>query len=114
MLEAQRVVSWNYRGAASREFAVEMKNMMRELRTKMIIIIDPKVSGAVTDRVCRDLGKKRWIRAEARGFSRGIWVMWEEGDIEAAHMSFLHMGIRLMNGEWWAMTAVYESPHAGV
>lgn len=67
-----RVISWNCRGAASKEFAVELKEMLRNFRPKIVILMEPQISGEAVDKVCRGLGRKRWIRSEARGFSGGI------------------------------------------
>lgn len=96
--EVDRVIIWNCRGIASKEFAVELKELLRAFRPKIVILIEPRISGDAVDKVCRGLGRRRWIRSEARGFSEGIWVMWEEGEVdiklEVAHRSFLHMEIR--------------------
>lgn len=78
----ERIVSWNCRGAASREFLVEVKEILRQYRPQMLIILEPQVSGAVADKVCKSLGRSKWIRAKALGFSRGIWILWEEGHFE--------------------------------
>lgn len=97
----EKVICWICRGA-SKEFAYEMREIIREHKPKIIILIEPRISGEFADRVCRRLGKKTWIRVEAVGFSGGIWVMWEEDEIcvklEAAHRSFLHMEVRSANG----------------
>lgn len=89
---------------------------MREFQPRIVIVIEPRISGSAADRVCKNLGMKRWIRAESRGFSDRIWLMWKEGEIgvelEVAHKQFLHMKIRLGNGRRWALTAVYASPQA--
>lgn len=51
LLELERIVSWNCRGTANKEFLVEMKEIMWELRTKIIIIIEPRISGTAADRI---------------------------------------------------------------
>lgn len=116
-LEIERVLSRNCRGAASKEFAVEME-LLRTFRLNIIILIEPRISGEAADKVCRGLGKRRWVRSEARGFSGAIWVLWEEGEVEikleAAHRSFLHMEVRSGLGRRWALTTVYASPQASV
>lgn len=65
MIEEEMIVYWNCRGTASKEFACEMKEIMREYRPMIVILVEPRVSGEVADRVCKSLGKKRWIRSEA-------------------------------------------------
>lgn len=61
MFEAEKVVSWNCRGAAGREFLVQIREIIREFRPKILIIIEPRISGATADKVCKSLGKKWWI-----------------------------------------------------
>lgn len=55
-----------------------MKHLMREYMLKVVILLEPRVSGDTANRVCNRLGKKRWARSEAIGFSGGVWVLWEE------------------------------------
>lgn len=35
----------------------------------------------MADQVCRKLGKKRWVRSEAGGFSGGVWIFWDEDEV---------------------------------
>lgn len=73
--EIGRILCWNCRGAASKEFAVELKEILRNFRLKIIILMEPRISGEAADKICGGLGKKKWLRSEARGFSGGIWVL---------------------------------------
>lgn len=77
--------------------------------------MEPRIRGEAADKVCSGLGREmKWLRMEARGFSGGIWVLWEEGDVEikleVAHRSFLHMEVKSDLGRRWALMAVYASP----
>lgn len=89
---------------------------MRELRPKIVFIIDPRISSTAADIVCKSLGKKRWIISEVRGFSGGIWVLWDEREIgaklEVAHKSFLE--VRSSNGQKWVLIAMYASPQPSI
>lgn len=48
------------------------------------------------------------------GFSRGVWVLWEEEDVRLmmleACRSFIHMEVRMRDGREWLLTAVYAKP----
>lgn len=48
------------------------------------------------------LGKKRWIRSEAATFTDGVWILWNEEDInlrlEVADKFFLHLVVRSTGG----------------
>lgn len=65
------VLCWNCRGARGREFECEMKELMREYKPKIVVLLELRVSGEMMDRVCQRLGKKRSVRSEAIGFSGG-------------------------------------------
>lgn len=86
---------WNYRGAGSKEFELEMKNLLREHKPIVLILLEPWVSGEKADRICRKLRKNRWVCSEASGFSGGVWVLWDEEEAEikllAVRRSFLHL-----------------------
>lgn len=57
-MEAERVISWNCRGAANKEFVVEFKELLRAFKPKIIILIEPRISSEAADRVCK--GLERW------------------------------------------------------
>lgn len=50
------VLCWTCRGAAGRAFAFEVKELMREYRPKIIILLEPRISGDTADRVCKIFG----------------------------------------------------------
>lgn len=91
-----------------------MKELMRNFKPKIIVLLEPRGSGEAADHVCKNLGRRKWIRAEARGFLGGLWVLWEEEEISLKQMSanryFLHMEVISANRKKWALTAVYASP----
>lgn len=53
----------------------EMREILKEYKTQIVILLEPKISGAITNAICKKLGQKKWIRSEGDGFSRGIWLM---------------------------------------
>lgn len=59
----------------------EMKGLIRAFRPVLVILLEPKISGAGAYEVCRKLGLSRWGRSEASSFSGGIWVLGKEAEI---------------------------------
>lgn len=118
MVAKDKILCWNYLGDGSKEFKLEMKHLMSEQRPMVLILIEPKVSGVMADRVCRKLGKKRWARSEAFGFSRGIWVLWNKEELEkkllVARKSFLHMQIQFGRWERWLLMVIYANPQPSI
>ncbi|XP_019188966.1 PREDICTED: uncharacterized protein LOC109183336 [Ipomoea nil] len=38
--------------------------------------MEPRISGASTNKVCKKFGFENWIRVEVVGFNGGIWLLW--------------------------------------
>lgn len=65
-------------GQGEGSYFYEMKNFIREYRSQIIILLEPRISGNSVDDVCNKLGMKQRVRTEADGFSGGIWVLWRD------------------------------------
>lgn len=80
----------------------EVKDLLREYKPLIFVLMEPRISKAKADEVCRKLGKKKWIRSEASVFSGGLWVLWDEEDValkmEYAHKSFIHLEVKMARG----------------
>lgn len=75
------MLTWNCRGASSGQFLRSMKELMRIHHPHILVILEPKTSGLEADEACHRIGKKDWVRSEARGFSGGIWILWDRLEI---------------------------------
>lgn len=77
----ENILFWNCRGAGRQGFLCEIKDLMKEHRMSIVILFEPRISGVMSDRVCKKFGKKCWIRSEVRGFSGGDWVLWDNAEV---------------------------------
>lgn len=115
---AERILCWNSRGASNQDFLWEIREMMRHHQPKILILLEPKISGQIATDVCRALRKTHWVRSESEGFSGGIWVLWDEEDIQVRplylHSQFNHLVVCSDNQQCWELTAIYASPHANL
>lgn len=95
-----------------------MRECDRLYRPTILILLEPRISGTSTDEVCRRLGKSRWIRSEATGYSGGVWLLWDGDTIDVklihVHKFFVHVAITLGSGKCWMLTDVYASPNANI
>lgn len=107
------MVCWNCHGALSGEFLREIKEFMRRFKPEIILLMEPKISGETVDRICRKLGKNRWIRSESERLSSSVWCLWDEEEIEVkltyAHIFFSRVTLKSVRGVVWEMTAIYAS-----
>lgn len=92
-----------------------MKEILKEHRSLVVILLEPRISGDTAEDMCKKLGKDRWIRSEAAGFSGGVWILWNVGDISVKLLYvdrfFLHFEVKMGGRKEWVMTAVYVSPN---
>lgn len=95
MVVQERIFAWNFRGARSNDFVREMKEFMRYYKPAIILLMMPKISGEIADGIYNRLGKNRWIRANAEGFSCVVWRLWDEEEATAelryAHQYIVHL-----------------------
>lgn len=89
---------------------------MRGFRPILIVLLEPKISGEVANVICKKIGKNRWGRSKADGFSGGVWLVWNVEDIEVsikhAHKFFTHIMLMLLGGRKWELTTMYASHNA--
>lgn len=47
----------------------------------VISLLELEISVEVDDGVCKKLRQSEWIRSEAVGFNGGIWLLWNQTEI---------------------------------
>lgn len=102
----------------SKGFLCKLKEVMKEYQPSIIVLLEPRISEAMADEVCKKIGKKMWIRSEARGFSGGILVMWDEKEIKLKFIYddcfFLHLSVKSAGCLLWNFMAIYASPNPSI
>ncbi|KAJ4832557.1 hypothetical protein Tsubulata_000126 [Turnera subulata] len=107
------IITWNVQGAGKDEFSRTFKEVCRVNKSEVVVIVEPRLSGIRASRIIRRLNFSHSHRIEARGFSGGIWLLWD-GNLISVDVLFNHtqlMHVRLTKGnESFLFTAVYASP----
>ncbi|KAL8159774.1 hypothetical protein V2J09_001311 [Rumex salicifolius] len=82
------IITWNAQGACSREFLITLKEIVRIHDPTILVLVETRISGSQANKVCRGIGFDGILRAEAIGFSGGIWVLWRKAvvQIEEVHV----------------------------
>lgn len=110
------ILNWNVRGASSTEFARTLREIMRTNKPDILTLHEPRVGGAGAQEVIRNLGFKHQIIVEARGFSGGIWILWNSSVINIsqiqAHEQFFNVRVQESSFSLWILTVIYASPRA--
>ncbi|XP_057746094.1 uncharacterized protein LOC130965343 [Arachis stenosperma] len=102
-------------GAASNAFRRTFKEIIRQHKPDISILLETKCSGENANNVIRQIGFNNYIWEEAQGFAGGIWICWNRVDLNISivefHAQFIHTKIQEDGKKEWFFTAVYTNPH---
>ncbi|XP_050216415.1 uncharacterized protein LOC126667478 [Mercurialis annua] len=103
-------------GAASSNFIRTLKSFQDCYNPSLLVIVEPRIAGIKADKVIKQSRFEFSHRVEARGFSGGIWILWNSNvhvNVVLNHRQFIHSFITLgdKNETLW-FTAVYGSPQS--
>lgn len=81
----------------------------------IIIILEPRISGLEADTAYARIGRMSWVRAEANGFSREIWVLWNKDEIKVrirfVEKCFVHLVLCPSIEIPWEFMTAHTSPN---
>ena len=110
-----KIIVWNCQGAGSNQFRRMVKSLVDMHRPRMLVLLEPRISGIKAERVIKYLRFERSHRVEAEGYSGGIWILWN-GDWQVRiilnHKQYVHKEIIDSIKFNFAFTAVYGSPQS--
>ncbi|CAN1182866.1 hypothetical protein LINPERHAP2_LOCUS36213 [Linum perenne] len=106
-----KLISWNCRGAGNDRFLSAFKSYILEFNPNVVILVEPKISGDNSVRVCRKLGFDAFLRVKVVGFSGGIWVVWHPTKFSLTFIDssdqHIHFQGELATMGKFGLTAVY-------
>lgn len=108
------IMFWNVQGAASTKFRRSFKTIVRNYNPSLVVLLEPRISGAKADDFIRQSGFENSHRVEAVGFAGGIWVLWRnfiEVEVLVNHRQFVHFKISMNHVFVSWVTSVYASPN---
>ncbi|KAI9107167.1 hypothetical protein K1719_021776 [Acacia pycnantha] len=84
-----KFVVCNSRGAANKGVTYVIRDLKFRYKLDMIVLLEPRISGRHAEKVTKSWGFRYSVRMEAKGFSGGIWILWDLDD--------LVVDVRIMN-----------------
>lgn len=69
------IIIWNVNGAASWDFMRTVNGIIRTQKLDILELLETRVCGIKANFIYMKLGFTEWIRVEAVGYSRGIWLL---------------------------------------
>lgn len=71
-----KIVVWNCRGAGSRDFRRHAKELLRNHKPEVFILIETRVRNCKAEKIIRKLGLGGCFKSPPEGISGGIWILW--------------------------------------
>ncbi|KAL4299224.1 hypothetical protein AHAS_Ahas17G0079500 [Arachis hypogaea] len=109
------IISWNYRGTASKGFSFIIKDLVYRYHANLIFLLETHISGHKAEATIKNLGFDSWCISDADGFAGGIWCLWNKSlwniEPEIIEKQFVHLKVRYKQEKPWWLTAIYGSPH---
>ncbi|CAL2226101.1 unnamed protein product [Prunus armeniaca] len=111
------IMVWNVRGAGSKKFPGITKDLVKIHKIKILVILEPRISGNTALNVIKKLGFSKYHVVDANGFSGGLWMLWNENvsciDIVAHSRQSITALIKMSHIDW-LFTVVYVHPCPGI
>ncbi|XP_015972136.1 uncharacterized protein LOC107495506 [Arachis duranensis] len=108
------VFAWNVRGIANRATVRALKEYRRMYRPDCFFLFETRCSGEKAREVIRELGFQFAVVEDAAGFSGGIWVLWEDANLDIrlreSHHQYIHLSVDRVEWGSCLLTAIYASP----
>lgn len=107
---------WNCQEARNPKFYRILNEYLREFNPELVVLVETKVSGVIAENVIRSIGLPFSHRVEAKQFSGGIWVLWNnsvEMVVKKNHFQFVYLKVKFAGmHEWVLFTGIYGSPRS--
>lgn len=104
---------WNARGAGSKEFVQDFKSLVKIHKPNLVGLVETRVGRDRANKIVRRLGFSNWRIFDGRGFSGGIWILWNN-DVRVNFIDDMAQAVSFDVGydnKNWKMTVVYGSPN---
>lgn len=109
-----RVLAWNCRGAGCPNTVRTILQLIRDHSPTILFLMEPRVSSTKAKRIIRNTHYTHVAVVEARGFSGGLWCMWDAHSVKVRIISctaqLMNVAILSNNRIEWLLTLVYASP----
>lgn len=80
------ISTWNCRGACAKTFPRLLRDIVVKYGINALALLETRVSGNKADRIVRKLGFNNWLRVEATGYAGGLWLLWNEWELDVMHI----------------------------
>ncbi|XP_061357635.1 uncharacterized protein LOC133301939 [Gastrolobium bilobum] len=96
-------------------FPALIRDIKYRFKIKVFALLETRIQGDRGDAIVKKLGFSKFFKHEAVGFMGGIWILWDDRDVEVevirTHHQYVHTRIHYIEEERMELaTFVYGSP----
>ena len=85
-----KILSWNSRGAGSRTFLRNIRDLIRVYAPEVIFVLETRISGTVAAEALLSKGRIGYgekVVVDSVGRSGGMWMLWNPGVVNVRVLS---------------------------
>ncbi|KAL7216100.1 hypothetical protein ACSBR1_028109 [Camellia fascicularis] len=109
-----KVLLWNYRGAASPHFRRHFFTLVNEYHPQLVILTETRVGGTRGKTLSENLGFSNVHISDPIGFSGGIWLLWNDLQIDCEVLltteQEIHAWIKILWDNLMLLSTTHSSP----
>lgn len=107
-------MSWNCRGAGSPETIRTIIQLLRRYNPSLLFLMEPRILSCRAKRIVRGSTFTNVMDVEARGFSGGLWCLWDATSLKVCLISYtaqvINICVSWLNESPVLISLVYASP----
>lgn len=84
---SMNLLSWNSRGAGSRTFLRNIRDLIRVYAPEVIFVLETRISGTVAAEAIAPIGYGEKVVVDSVGRSGGMWMLWNPGVVNVRVLS---------------------------
>lgn len=110
-----KIIVWNCRGVGSRCAIQHLLLLLRSNNPDILILEETRVQSTYITNFISKTNFDAYLVVEARGFSGGIWVLWDSSKVHLEPISFddqiMNILVYQRDKVNWLLSAIYASPN---
>ena len=111
---SMKILLWNCRGAGNPNFRRNFVELMRYHQPSIVMLVETHISGQQAEIISMGLGFDSVVQSKAKGFSGGIWLLWDSDavniDVISINQQVIHAVVQVSSSSpFWLFSAVYPS-----
>ncbi|XP_058748573.1 uncharacterized protein LOC131621549 [Vicia villosa] len=115
MIDKNKIMLWNCRGASNKAFFRYCKQYVDNNRPSMVVVMETRCNPTNLINALSKMGFDKQLTEENNGYAGGIILAWDSRYMEVELLSknsqYIHTSVKYPKGRSWLFSAVYASPN---